>query len=668
MSAQTAGTGSLTISPTRWFLFGLAVVLLAPWFPFIPNWQTFIHMWRVEIFASVFLFVSLLYVLIKSSKLNSTLELSTQELWLVVFPIITLILWSALSIIWAPSWKSAIHHTLVWSEYLAFYILVRHLVDHDRTFGSILRTLTIVLVLFAIPALIEYVGLSVIGGESTFRARFAKYGEQIATILPLLIVAVLRSNGRRLALGVVAIAALWLLVYSTAGRINLLVFGLVFLTIGALVFALKRFHRYRLKFAVCVLALAIAPVPFYLFSLSAGAANNPIANRLADTSGNAYSTGFRSLMNSVSLEMLRTNPVLGVGADNYGFQFNNYRRQYVENNPADPNLAYGEIGIVGQAHNEYLQIAAELGIVGLAILLWFLAGIAVLAWKALRHARRGSLYPLAAVLGLGMFLVSSLVSSYSFRLMQNGFVFFFVLAVATKMLFPPEAREKEPEKKSARSTAWLRPALAAGLLASLLLATYSAIRVSSSIITARADQTQDLDAATNLYQVAMSLDDENPHVRNKLGSRYFSDGRFAEAIPLLNSSIEIGRGESTDFSYLASAYFLNGDVRRAEDVMRSAAGLYPRSTFVLTRYSDLLRQNGKEREASTLLTRAREIDTPATNTWQTIIESGSQAAWDRYFWKKDCVPVMDLNPLASVYAVLDERKVRFPEEFKPIRR
>jgi O-antigen ligase len=660
MTTHSAGIKSLTTSPLHWFLFGLAVVLLGTWFPFIPNWQTFIHMWRVEILASVFLFAALIYVFVRSAELKVRFDLSNQELWLVVFPIVSLILWSGLSVIWAPSWKSAVHHTLVWSEYLAYYILIRYLVDHERTFSRLLNTFAIVLVLFAVPALIEYAGLTVIGGEFTFRARFAKYGEQIATILPLLLVAVFRSSGRRFTAGIAILVALWLLVYCTAGRMNLFVFAIVFLTLGVLVFAMKRFQRYRMKFAVCVLALILAPVPLYLFSLSAGTGTNPIASRLADSSGNAYSTGFRSLMNSVSLEMLRSNPLLGVGADNYGFQYNNYRRQYASLNPGDPNLAWGEIGIVGQAHNEYLQIAAELGIVGLAIFSWFLVGLGVVALKALRHIRTGSLYPVAAILGLGMFLVSSLVSSYSFRLVQNGFVFFFVLAVATKILLPRKV-VAEPET-GASAFGWLRPALAAGLAASLLLAVYSGVRVGSVIITEQANWTRDLDSAANLYRIAMSLDDENPDVRNNFGKRYFRDDRFAESIPLLAESITIGRAESTDFSYLASAYFLSGESRHAEDVMRSASEIYPQSTFVLTRYADLLRLNGKTNEAASVLEKARRIDPPAANTWQTMLESGSQAASDRYFVEKDCLPIMDLRPIASIYAVLDERKVRFPEE------
>jgi Ca2+/Na+ antiporter len=76
-------------------------------------------------------------------------------------------------------------------------------------------------------------------------------------------------------------------------------------------------------------------------------------------------------------------------------------------------------------------------------MMWFLVGVAIMCFRAIRHMKRGSLYGFAAVLGLAMFLASSAVSAYSFRVMQNGIVFFFVLAVAAKLSFKNKHRANE---------------------------------------------------------------------------------------------------------------------------------------------------------------------------------------------------------------------------------
>jgi O-antigen ligase len=654
---HNVSTSEHSWKPGRLFYFGLALTLLATWIPFVPAWYTFIHMWRVELAASLFLFATLSYLFVRSRSLNFIADLSRQELWLIVFPMLAFIGWSAISITWAPSWKSAMHHTLVWSEYLIFYLLVRYLVDHDDNAGKLLRTLATVLVLFALPALVEFTAAAITGDSASFRARFAKYGEQILTMLPLLLVVVLRSSGRRFQAGLAAVVAMWLLIYCTAGRVNIFLFVMLVAAIGMAVVAFSKRHRYRRRLAIVLLTVAAAPVPFYLLSLAAGDPEVPIVARFADTSGNAYSNGFRQLMNRVSLEMLRAAPMNGVGADNYGFQFNDYRARYGAQNPDDKNLVYGEVGIVGQAHNEYLQIAAELGVVGFAIFAWFLTGLGYLGWKSVRELGRGSLLPFAATLGLALFLASSAVSSYSFRLVQNGFVFFVVLAIAAKMLLKPA-----PEEVAQVRRVWTRPALAAGLAACLLLAVYSLIRVSSVIVTEKANWTMALDEAAPLYRTAMALDDENPDVRNNFGKRYFRTERYAEAIPLLSESIRIGRAESTDFSYLATCQSLTGDSASAEKTMKEAAALYPRSPFVLTRYAGILQQNGKINDAGLNLDRAIELDRPAANTWWAMINRGSQTASDLAFSRKDHLPIMDLQPTASIYAVLDERGILHPEE------
>ena len=653
--------GSSRWKPGRAFYFGLALTLLATWIPFIPAWYTFIHMWRVDLAASVFLFITLSYLLVRSRQLNFLPTLSKTELWLIVIPMIAFISWSAASIAWAPSWKSAAHHSLLWSEYLIFYMLARYLVDEGDNAGKLLRTLSIVLVLFALPALVEFTASTTIGGDQTLRARFAKYGEQIVTMLPLLLVVVLRSTGRKFHIALAAAVAMWLLIYCTAGRVNIFLFGVLVAAIGVVVFAMPKFHRYRRRFAVVLLAFAAAPVPFYLLSIAVGAPDVPIVARFADASGSAYSTGFRQLMNGVSIEMLKSAPVNGVGADNYGFQYNSYRERYAAQNPSDANLAYGEVGIVGQAHNEFLQIAAELGVVGFAIFAWFLCGLAYLGWLSLVGLKKGWLFPFAATVGLAMFLASSAVSSYSFRLAQNGFVFFIVLAMASKMLFKPAV---ETERRMPHPV-WLKPALAAGIAACLLLATYSSIRVASVIVTARANRTIKLEDAAPLYRTAMSLDDENPDVRNNFGKRYFRTERYAEAIPLLADSIRIGRAESNDFSYLATCQLLIGDSAAAENTMKEAVALYPRSPFVLTRYAGVLQNNKKADEAAMYLDRALALDRPAANTWWTMINSGSQVASNLAFSRKDHMHIMDLQPTASIYAVLDERQILHPEE-KPI--
>jgi len=647
--------------PGRFFYIGLAIVLLANGLPFIPAWSTFIHMWRAEVAASMFLGGTLFYLYVKKRPALDFRAYS-DELKFIILPILAIILWSSLSAIWAPSWKSAIHHSLIWAEYLIIYLLFRNAIELRTNFRKLLGLCVFALVYFAIPAIVEYCAYLSFGGATTLGVRFAKFGEQVVTILPLVLLFVVRARGRMFAIGVGATVCLWLLVFCSFGRANYLLFGFV---IAAMFVALLISQTYRLylpKFALIVGILVVAPLPLQLFSTLYSESKTPATSRFSNSEGLSKSNDFRKLMYSVGIEMIEAHPILGVGADNFGMQLNGYRATYGAQHPDDTHLANAEDQIPSHAHNEFLQMVIELGAVGGLIILWLFAGVGLIAFRALQQLRRGSLYGFAAVLGLGMFLASSLVSAYSFRVMQNGIVFFFVLAVAvSRTLRPSDRKTTEVAQRSMFTDP--RLVFAAGLLACAGLLFYSAVRLTSVILTARANHTRPLAAAVPLYEMAMSLDDENPDVRHNLGMRMFRAGRYEKAIPYLQEAIAIGRAPSGELSYLASAQALAGDNSAAEATLSYAAGLYPQSPFVLTRYSIVLEENGKTSEADACFRRAVAIDKRSADTWRALVTSGPMGVSGLvvrdpggYF------PVMELRPESSVYAVVAERFIRFPEE------
>jgi tetratricopeptide (TPR) repeat protein len=491
--------------------------------------------------------------------------------------------------------------------------------------------------------------------------RFAKYGEQIVTVMPLVLIGLVRLRGRKLAIAAGAVVLLWLLIFCTFGRINYILFATLIAGVFVALCISKRHRAFVPKYALLIFVLLLSPLPFNIFSVLSTDVNVPVLSRMNDTAGMANSNNFRKMIYSVGAEMVRENPVAGVGADNFGMQVNRYRELYGAANPNDANLANAEDQIPQHAHNEYLQIAAELGIIGGLIFVWFLAGIAFIAIRSLRSFQTGSLTAFASVLGLAMFLVSSMVSAYSFRVMQNGIIFFLVLAIAASRVFSV-SRSRSSDLPTTTSTLRLKPAIAIGLLVCAGLFCYSALRVGSVIVTGRANQSQGIDASMPLYELAMRLDDENPDVRHNLGMRLFRAKRYQEAVPYLQSAITIGRAPSAEVSYLATAQFLGGDSAGAEATMESAARLYPQSPFVLTRYSTLLEQNGKPVESAAVFARALEIDARAANTWHALIVSGPKALSDLSVRDSSYSSVMDLKPQSSIYAVVTERLIRFPEE------
>jgi O-antigen ligase len=153
---------------------------------------------------------------------------------------------------------------------------------------------------------------------------------------------------------------------------------------------------------------------------------DPVINRVAQvqpTASNVQKESFFSSRGWVwrdTLAMISANPVLGVGLGAYETAFSIYTK-------SDGSLR------VPQAHNDYLQVVADCGIVGGLIALWFIVSL-------FRGVARGtrSRDPLFAGLalggGAGIFgmLVHSLFD-FNLQLPSNALLFLLLSAVVTQI-------------------------------------------------------------------------------------------------------------------------------------------------------------------------------------------------------------------------------------------
>jgi hypothetical protein len=122
--------------------------------------------------------------------------------------------------------------------------------------------------------------------------------------------------------------------------------------------------------------------------------------------------------------MLREHPWLGVGPDNFLYQ---YRTRYILPDAwQEPNLSH--------PHNILLDFGTRLGIGGIAVLLWLQLAFWRLAWRLYRHAPDAS----ARVLILGLMasmiaiLAHGLVDN-SFFLVDLAFIFFLITGITSKL-------------------------------------------------------------------------------------------------------------------------------------------------------------------------------------------------------------------------------------------
>lgn len=644
------------------FCIGWCLVLLAGWIPILPKLHTFINMWRVELAASVFFSVVLLYTIYKQCVRAFNLQISLRELNFIVLPLVAFIIWSACSMAWSASWKSALYHTLIWTQYLIFYLVARRVLNLQNGYKNFVTLLTIIFVIVSVPAIIEYCALTVFGGDSSLGVRYAKYGEQINAIFPLIAVGVLRLNGTRFAVGLLAVTTFWLFIVCTFSRTNLILFICGAAAIAATVFVFNRFHKYRFKTALAAIALIAAPLLLHSLVLPGDDLKAPIVTRITNKAETIGSGNFRKFMWAVSLEMFRTNPIAGVGAANFGLNLNDYRANYARRNPTDVNSAVAENQLPERSHNEYLQILAELGIVGGLIFMWFLSGIGLMFVDAFKRRRHISLFPFAALLGTALFLLSSVVTSYSFRLMQNGLVFFFVLAVAAKFFFDSQTPQKRSDKLTI-SPRLINFGCTLGTVACLLLAINCLMRASSAYYSGQALTQPNVEQAAPYFETAFRLDDENPSPHFDYAVNLLRVQRYDEAAQHFRQSIKRQRATSIDYSYLATAQTLSGDLQGAEKTMARAVEVFPRSAFARMRYADLLQRNGKNDLSLNERVIARQFDKKQAQGWWNLITEGASKAAQISFQDADSADApIYLSPQTGLRTILSERERLYPNE------
>jgi len=638
------------------FSAAVAVVFLVPIINVYPQWDVFMHPWRPETSASILLLVLLGYGWFTGGLTRTVLSMSRVEKRLIIAPIALFILWSGASALWANSLSSVIHHTGVWANYLGYYLAARWILDRRDAREKFAVGLCIFVLLLSLSPLIEFFSVSVFKeGGTTLGLRFSKYTELTNTIFPLVAVFAVFARSRARILGYATAFVLGLFVVMSFSRTGV---GIFIIEIGAFATAAFIFPRFRKarKNAVAVSGLAIVAVLIATFLPILMIDKAPMVERVVAPES-AASAQIRPFFFDIGTEMFRSSPLVGVGADNFGQEFVRYRMQYAERNPEDTDLALADDALAERAHNEYIQIAAELGVVGIAIFAVLLAGIVYAGVDLLRNFRRASPYAIAAFIGLAAFLASSLVTSYSFRIIQNGIAFFIMLAIAVGGTI---GRHAPTTLSSTSKTKW-RILFAFVAALAVMLAAYSIVRIVALQTAINGMAMSDPAQRYAAVEKAIAMDPANATLEWGFAKDLLSNKQYAGSAMHFRLAIDKGKATSIDYTRLSIAQALGGDLDSAESTIREALRAYPRSAFLYARLAYILDRNGRPVESAKVLDRAVALDRGQALSWWNFMTKGGAVAAKEAFDQK-LPPLMELMPREAIYAIKDEREALHPEE------
>ncbi len=619
----------------------LAAVLLLSLAPIPHAAVPSSHTWRVELAAGLFLLVALV-----SGQVRFTIASGLSKRIAVFIAIFTA--WGLISGLWARSFASVVHHTLLWSEYAVLFVFASEVL-RTRGRSFLLWTFVWFVTIIGLVTLLDYIALPDFKAlEGTLRLRYSAYGELSIAVLPLLWCTAIyrRRTGAWLVTLLPGILGWTAAMLSLSKGVFIAgVVGFVVAFACGLIFG-KRIHRRKLL-ATAGVWLAVTIAVQAGFSLL-----TPIPATVDYISGKADPTRetsiARILIWQTAVPIVREHWLEGVGADNFGLAANDGRAAFRVTHPNDPPDELISDFLLERAHNEPLQVLAELGIPGLILfaLPFLLLAVALIRSVVVRKERPSLLF-WATCAGMAAFGTSSMVSSFSFRIVPNGIAFFLVFAFAVHEL----SRANKKQRSREHIVSLPRAAVASILL--LVISVFAAKAVAEYSFY-EGDRTDNPAAGAAMFSRAAALDPDYAAAHYRLAGIAFDTGDFAGAAKELRVAIDRGMGVVLTYSYLADCYDKAGDHDAEFSTFDEALRIFPRSVFLRVRYAIELEKTSRTDAAAAQLAAAHDIDRKQANGWHSIITRGSLRAFYDAKGNDDMAPPAELKPDVAVYQYLDK--------------
>ncbi len=557
-----------------------------------------------------------------------------REVIMLLAPLAAFLAWTLLSLTWAPEVAEGLRLLTIWLCFAVFFsIALLHLVRRSRWW--LFYSLSLLILVLTGSQFIEYWRFN---GEML--GVFFSHGitsELLALTLPLQLTVYLTTRKKPLAVasfllaGAGAVAML-----LTLRRGALLGVGVAVVVIVVALFRgwLRPADRWRLIVAAAaVLLLAGGLLTFKrqeLVSRIRGALQLQEAEVRRTTELGLTSRVVKWL---TAWEMGKRNPLIGVGNGGFPAEYGKYRRYFAEN-PRYARIAavsetedYDEIRSP-HAHSEFLQVFAELGLVG--VLIWGFFWIVVLRslWRA-RSSLDGEL-AVGALAGVIAFGVSSLISGLSFRFSPGTVIAACVTGLGCAVAHVA-VEQQQPNSPSPAAGLTLPRGPVIALVAILLLTTSGLGLRNRDVLNSQKTQSQidfrfSFDSpATNesllrRYQQVLDLDQANSGAHLGMGLLLYQLRRPAEAIPHIEYALTRSYGRPYTHVLLAFANEQTGNLEKADAILSNCLASFPRSIVARAARAALLERQGKTGDAARERIIVEAQDAVLARSWENALK------------------------------------------------
>lgn len=650
----------------RWFVAVLwPLVLAVPYLPGISKPSVGGLAWRQELaFAAILVgtFALLLWRLRKPKTPSDQPSFTFSSL---LISAVLFAAWSAASIFWAANPYSAAHYAFTWAAFLLFFGVLHLVAARPRAMRASFYGLALVVWLLSLSCVIEWLFGDFLNDHS-YRANlkplfrgFSGFGETMAVAAPIFGALALTVRKQRSAIlcGATSLIS-WLVVLQAFQRAPILGATTAFIALGAGILFLNRCRVRSLQRVALLLAglIIVAILQLVIFAATPGEDFTAL-QRLAAVSTAEDNTKVRLLYWGAGLEMFRAHPLTGVGANNYEVAFSAARQQFAAAHPGSPLLEMNEQLLTQYAHNEYVQILAELGVVGILLFGAFCLLLGRTTWGAIRHSHN-PLLALGAGAGLLAFAISSAASAFSFRWFGSGLMCFFAAALVSRLASVSSPKRQTASSAVSRPAMFQRviPACAFGFGVVMFIG--AGMQALNGVTHAWAQTSATPSQAESFYRHSLRFNPFDAASHFDYGSLLYQQRRYGEAVKHLRYAVGHGFNTSPSYATLAAAEEAAGDAVASERTLAVAAKAYPQSVFILVRHAAALGRVGKSAESEKQFSQALALDARAARGWYQLINFDIDAALSAAQDDSSLAKPGELKPQTAIYVVLKENQRR----------
>jgi O-antigen ligase len=357
-----------------------------------------------ELFLKVFITIALALWLIDCIKRENFSKVKT----VLDLPILIFIFIMAVSVSRSPALFLGIRDLLIFCSYFLIYFLIVNNLEREDQINSFISCLFILGAIIALYSILQYYGFDPYLGHlnhitSTLGLK-NWVSDYVAMIFPIVFFFFLMEGAvRKKVIYHLLLALLWINLMICQTRSIWISFVLCSLLGLYLVYKFKLFPIFRAN-KKWLLSLVII---FILITV-------------------IYSTENPLLIWNTTFDMIKDSPILGIGLGAFELNYLKYQANFLRDHPNYIRVN----GKAGEAHNEYLQMGAELGVIGL---IFFLLVIGLFYRSSLNFIRKiNQDRTRLIILGLALGITSTLIHSFAsfpFHVPALGSVFFLLVGL-----------------------------------------------------------------------------------------------------------------------------------------------------------------------------------------------------------------------------------------------